>query len=154
MQKSNNQKVGKIIKIILIVGMIISVPIMGIIPFLLKHSISLIHSMLIIYPNGILILGIIWEFVKLFKSLEMNNPFNRDNVKILKDAGTISYIMSGLWFIDLLDLLLIIKNYYINYILVLAFLVLLFIAIGISLYILSALFKQATDYKKENDLTI
>ena len=154
MQKSNNQKVGKIIKIILIVGMIVSVPIMGIIPFLLKHSISLIHSMLIIYPNGILILGIIWEFVKLFKSLEMNNPFNRDNVKILKDAGTISYIMSGLWFIDLLDLLLIIKNYYINYILVLAFLVLLFIAIGISLYILSALFKQATDYKEENDLTI
>ena len=154
MQKSNNQKVGKIIKIILIVGMIISIPIMGIIPFLLKHSISLIHSMLIIYPNGILILGIIWEFVKLFKSLEMNNPFNRDNVKILKDAGTISYIMSVLWFIDLLDLLLIIKNYYINYILVLAFLVLLFIAIGISLYILSALFKQATDYKEENDLTI
>ena len=116
MQKSNNQKVGKIIKIILIIGMIISIPIMGIIPFLLKHSISLIHSMLIIYPNGILILGIIWEFVKLFKSLEMNNPFNRDNVKILKDAGTISYIMSVLWFIDLLDLLLIIKNYYINYI--------------------------------------
>jgi len=154
MQKSNNQKVGKIIKIILIVGMIISIPIMGIIPFLLKHNISLIHSMLIIYPNGILILGIIWEFVKLFKSLEMNNPFNRDNVKILKDAGTISYIMSVLWFIDLLDLLLIIKNYYINYILVLAFLVLLFIAIGISLYILSALFKQATDYKEENDLTI
>lgn len=154
MQKSNNQKVGKIIKIILIIGMIISIPIMGIIPFLLKHSISLIHSMLIIYPNGILILGIIWEFVKLFKSLEINNPFNRDNVKILKDAGTISYIMSVLWFIDLLDLLLIIKNYYINYILVLAFLVLLFIAIGISLYILSALFKQATDYKEENDLTI
>lgn len=154
MQKSNNQKVGKIIKIILIIGMIISIPIMGIIPFLLKHSISLIHSMLIIYPNGILMLGIIWEFVKLFKSLEMNNPFNRDNVKILKDAGTISYIMSVLWFIDLLDLLLIIKNYYINYILVLAFLVLLFIAIGISLYILSALFKQATDYKEENDLTI
>ena len=154
MQKSNNQKVGKIIKIILIIGMIISIPIMGIIPFLLKHSISLIHSMLIIYPNGILILGIIWEFVKLFKSLEMNNPFNRDDVKILKDAGTISYIMSVLWFIDLLDLLLIIKNYYINYILVLAFLVLLFIAIGISLYILSALFKQATDYKEENDLTI
>lgn len=154
MQKSNNQKVGKIIKIILIIGMIISIPIMGIIPFLLKHSISLIHSMLIIYPNGILMLGIIWQFVKLFKSLEMNNPFNRDNVKILKDAGTISYIMSVLWFIDLLDLLLIIKNYYINYIIVLAFLVLLFIAIGISLYILSALFKQATDYKEENDLTI
>lgn len=154
MQKSNNQKVGKIIKIILIIGMIISIPIMGIIPFLLKHSISLIHSMLIIYPNGILMLGIIWQFVKLFKSLEMNNPFNRDNVKILKDAGTISYIMSVLWFIDLLDLLLIIKNYYINYIIVLVFLTLLFIAIGISLYILSALFKQATDYKEENDLTI
>ncbi|MBQ9018708.1 MAG: DUF2975 domain-containing protein [Bacilli bacterium] len=154
MQKNNNQKTGKIIKILLIIGMIISIPIMGIIPFLLKHSISLIHAILIIYPNGILMLVIIWEFIKLFKSLEMNNPFNHNNVKILKNTGTISFIMSSIWFIDLLDLLLVIKNYYINYIIVLLFLTLLFIGVGISLYILSALFKQATDYKEENDLTI
>jgi len=154
MPKNNNQKTGKIIKIILIIGMIISIPIVLVIPFLLRHNISLLNTMLIIYPNGILMVGITWEFIKLFKSLEENNPFNRDNVKILKNTGTISFIMSGLWFIDLLDLVLIIKNYYINYILVLIFLTVLFLGVGIALYILSALFKQATDYKEENDLTI
>ena len=154
MAKNNNQKIGKIIKIILIIGTILSIPAMIIIPFLLKHSISLIHSMLIVYPNCILILGITWGFIKLFKSLEDNNPFNRSNVKILKNMGIISFIMSGLWFVDLLDLLLIIKNYYLNYTLVLIFLTLLFIGIGIALYILSILFKQATLYKEENDLTI
>lgn len=154
MPKNNNQKTGKIIKIILIIGMIISIPIVLVIPFLLRHNISLLNTMLIIYPNGILMVGITWEFIKLFKSLEENNPFNRDNVKILKNTGTISFIMSGLWFVDLLDLVLIIKNYYINYILVLIFLTVLFLGVGIALYILSALFKQATDYKEENDLTI
>ncbi|MBR3145678.1 MAG: DUF2975 domain-containing protein [Bacilli bacterium] len=154
MAKNNNQKIGKVIKIILIIGTILSIPAMIIIPFLLKHSISLIHSMLIVYPNCILILGITWGFIKLFKSLEDNNPFNRSNVKILKNMGIISFIMSGLWFVDLLDLLLVIKNYYLNYTLVLIFLTLLFIGIGIALYILSILFKQATLYKEENDLTI
>lgn len=154
MAKNNNQKIGKVIKIILIIGTILSIPAMIIIPFLLKHSISLIHSMLIVYPNCILILGITWGFIKLFKSLEDNNPFNHSNVKILKNMGIISFIMSGLWFVDLLDLLLIIKNYYLNYTLVLIFLTLLFIGIGIALYILSILFKQATLYKEENDLTI
>ena len=154
MQKNSNQKTGKIIKIILIIGLIISIPIVLVIPFLLKHSISLLNTMLIIYPNGILMIGITWNFIKLFKSLEENNPFNYDNVKILKNTGTISFIMSGLWFVDLLDLVLIIKNYYMNYILVLIFLTVLFLGVGIALYILSVLFKQATDYKEENDLTI
>lgn len=150
----NNQKLGKVLKIVLIIGMIVAIPVVGIIPFLLKHNISMLHTMLIIYPNGVLMVAITWQFVKLFKSLEDNNPFNYNNVKILKDTGIISHVMSILWFIDLLDLLLIIKNYYMNYILVLIFLTVLFFGVGISLYILSALFKQATDYKEENDLTI
>ena len=154
MIKSNNQKIGKVIKIILIIGMITAIPIVIIIPFLLKHNISMIHTMLIIYPNGILMVGITWGFIKLFKSLEDNSPFNYNNVKTLKNMGIISFIMSSLWFVDLLDLLLIIKNYYMNYIIVLAFLIILFLGVGIALYILSALFKQATDYKEENDLTI
>lgn len=150
----NNQKLGKVLKIVLIIGMIVAIPVVGIIPFLLKHNISMLHTMLIIYPNGVLMVAITWQFVKLFKSLEDNNPFNYNNVKILKDTGIISHVMSILWFIDLLDLLLIIKNYYMNYILVLIFLTVLFFGVGIALYILSALFKQATDYKEENDLTI
>ena len=36
----------------------------------------------------------------------------------------------------------------------LLFLCILFLGVSIALYILSELFRQATEYKKENDLTI
>ena len=87
-------------------------------------------------------------------SLEENNPFNYDNVKIMHHTGIMSFIMSAFWIIDLLMMLIYIKNYYINYIIVLLFLCLLFFGVGIALFILSILLKQATDYKTENDLTI
>ena len=40
------------------------------------------------------------------------------------------------------------------FILILGFLFILFIGVAIALYILSELFKQATEYKTENELTI
>lgn len=145
---------GKLLKITLIFIFIISIPSIVIVPFLLNHNYSIIYSMLIVYPNGILMLGIMYNFIKLFKSLEENNPFNYDNVKILKNTGIISFIMSILWLIDLLIMILLIKNTYINYILVLIFLFVLFFGVSIALLILCLLIKQATDYKIENDLTI
>ena len=51
-------------------------------------------------------------------------------------------------------MIFIINNYYVNYIIVLIFLSLLFLGVSISLYILAELFKKATIYKEENDLTI
>jgi hypothetical protein len=110
--------------------------------------------MFIIYPNGLLILIFIYQFVKLFKSLEDNNPFNDDNVKTLKISGIISLITSIMWIVDLLFMIFVIKNTYVNYIIVLLFLAALFFGVSIALYILSELFRQATEYKKENDLTI
>lgn len=145
---------GKLLKVILIIGFILSIPTIIISPHLLNHTRSTIYSMFIIYPNGILMLGIIYQFIILFKSLEDNNPFTIKNVNILKKTSLISFIMSILWFIDLLFMIFIINNSYINYILVLSFLILLFFGVGIALYILSELFKQATEYKEENDLTI
>lgn len=147
-------KLGKFIKIFLIIGMIISVPLIIVSPFLLNHTSKSMYSMFIIYPNGLLILIFIYQFVKLFKSLEDNNPFNDDNVKILKISGIISLITSIMWIIDLLFMILVIKNTYVNYIIVLLFLAALFFGVSIALYILSELFRQATEYKKENDLTI
>ncbi len=147
-------KLGKFIKVFLIIGMIISVPLIIVSPFLLNHTSKSIYSMFIIYPNGLLILIFIYQFVKLFKSLEDNNPFNDDNVKILKVSGIISLITSIMWIIDLLFMILVIKNTYVNYIIVLLFLAALFFGVSIALYILSELFRQATEYKKENDLTI
>ena len=51
-------------------------------------------------------------------------------------------------------MIFIIGNTYVNYIIVLIFITGLFLGVSIALYILSELFRQATDYKQENDLTI
>lgn len=147
-------KIGNILKIVLIIGFILAIPAILLTPMLLQHTSKVIYSMFIIYPNGLLMLGITIQFIKLFHSLELDNPFNYDNVKTLKIASILSFIISILWMIDLFFMIVVIHNTYINYIIVLIFLAILFLGVSIALYILSELFKQATDYKTENDLTI
>ena len=146
--------IGKFLKIFLIILFIFMIPWIILSPFLLHHTRKVMYSMLIIYPNGVLLLEIVYEFIKLFKSLEDSNPFNYLNVKTLNQTSLLSFIICILWFIDLLLMVFIIKNYYINYIIVLAFLAFLFLGVSISLYILAELFRKATIYKEENDLTI
>ena len=147
-------KMGNILKIIVIIGIIFSIPTIILIPFLLSNNYSVFYSMLIVYPNGLLMIDIAIQFLRMFRSLEKNQPFTLDNVNILKKTGFLSFIMSGLWIIDLLIMMFIIKNTYINYIIVLLFLFILFLGVGIALWTLSLLFSQATKYKEENDLTI
>lgn len=145
---------GKFLKIFLIILFIFMIPGIALSPFFLQHTRKVVYSMFIIYPNGILLLGVVYEFIKLFRSLEDSNPFNFSNVKTLNQTSLISFLISVLWFIDLLFMVFIIKNFYINYVIVLIFLSLLFLGVSISLYILAELFKKATVYKEENDLTI
>ena len=145
---------GKILKVFLIIGFIISIPLIILSPFLLNHTSKSIYSMIIIYPNGIILLLIILEFIKLFTSLEKEEPFTFINVKILKRCSIFSFIISLLWLIDLFFMIFIIKNTYINYMIVLSFLTLLFLGVSIALLILAELLNQATIYKEENDLTI
>ena len=147
-------KMGNILKIIVVIGIVFSIPVIILIPFLLSNNYSVLYSMLIVYPNGLLMIGITIQFLKMIRSLEKNQPFTQDNVNILKKTGILSFIMSGLWIIDLLIMIFIIKNTYINYIIVLLFLFILFFGVGIALWTLSLLFLQATKYKEENDLTI
>ena len=147
-------KMGNFLKIIVIIGIIFSIPTIILIPFLLSNNYSVFYSMLIVYPNGLLMIDIAIQFLRMFRSLEKNQPFTQDNVNILKKTGFLSFIMSGLWIIDLLIMMFIIKNTYINYIIVLLFLFILFLGVGIALWTLSLLFSQATKYKEENDLTI
>ena len=145
---------GKILKIILILGFVISIPMIIVSPMLLHHTRNSVYSALIIYPNGVLMLGIIYQFIKLFKSLEKNKPFTLENVHILKRTSFISLAMSILWMFDLLLMIFVMRNTYVNYIIVILFLSLLFFGVFIALYILSELMHQATIYKEENDLTI
>ena len=62
--------------------------------------------------------------------------------------------MSIMWILDLVFMITIMKNTYINYIIVILFLSVLFFGVSIALYILKELIYQATKYKEENDLTI
>lgn len=148
------KKIGILLKTVLIIGLLVAIPCVIISPFLLEHTRSVIYSMIIIYPNSLLMIGITIQFIKLFKSLERNNPFNYENVKTLKIGSIISFVMSIIWIIDMLFMIFMIGNTYINYIIVLVFLAILFFGVSIALYILAELFRQATDYKEENDLTI
>lgn len=148
------KKIGILLKTVLIIGLVVAIPCVIISPFLLEHTRSVIYSMIIIYPNSLLMIGITIQFIKLFQSLERNNPFNYENVRTLKIGSIISFVMSIIWIIDMLFMIFMIGNTYINYIIVLVFLAILFFGVSIALYILAELFRQATDYKEENDLTI
>jgi len=147
-------KIGRILKIILLIGYIIAIPILGYLPFILKNNISLASSMFIIYPNGILMLGVIYNFIKIFNLLEVNKPFSKEVTKCFKTTSIITLVMSIFWIIDLLFMVIVLKNHYINYIIVLIFLAVLFFGVSIALYLLKELFNQAIEYKEENDLTI
>ena len=154
MLKINTEQAGKILKKIIKIAFLVAIPIIIILPFIIKGENNIIFYMSIIYPNSILMLGIMYQFIRLFSSLEKNNPFTIDNVKILSNTSKISYSMSLLWIIDLFILLFGIKNNDLNYIIVILFLSILFFGVGVALWLLSALFQKATDYKEENELTI
>ena len=154
MQITGKKGLGKTLKIVLIIGFIIMIPAIIISPLLLHHTRNSLYSMFIIYPNGILFLGIVYQFIKLFKSLEDNKPFTTSNVSILRKTSFITLAMSILWLIDLLFMIIVMKNTYVNYIIVIIFLSVLFFGVSIALYILKELISQATKYKEENDLTV
>ena len=75
MLKCSTEKMGEILTIILRIGVIVFIPILIAIPFLLENNISLFHTILIIYLNGVLMLGIAHQFIKLFQSLKKKESF-------------------------------------------------------------------------------
>ena len=154
MEIMGKKGLGSLLYKIMIIGFVFAIPTIIILPFCLKYANHILYSCFMIYPNGILLLGIILQFMKLFHSLEENNPFTMTNVVILKKTGYLSLAISIFWVFDLLLMVFVIHNHYINYILVLIFLILLFFGVFVALYILSELFLKATTYKEENDLTI
>lgn len=126
-----------------------------ILPFQLQMvGLHLNATAVVIYPNGIALLAIMYQFIGLFDSLKNNNPFCIENVKRLKKAGIASLVEATLWAIDLIYQLVLVKDFAPIFILILIFLFILFIGVSIALYILSELMKQATEYKVENELTI
>ena len=146
---------GKILKEFLQICFYGGIVLLIVLPFLLKTAgLHLNATAVVIYPNGIALLVIVYQFIGLFDSLKNNNPFCIENVKRLKYAGIASLVEAALWAIDLTYELVLVKNFDPVIILVLVFLFILFVGVSIALYILAELIRQATEYKVENELTI
>lgn len=147
--------IGNILKIFLEICMIIGLLILI---FLLKlldlFNLKFDFFIATIYPCGLCFLGLIYQFIKLFDSLKNKNPFCKDNIKRLNYSIILSFIISILVFIALM-LSIFAYSYYSNQLrYAIALVGILFFGLGIALYILSALFKEAINYKELNDLTI
>ncbi len=155
MQVLGKKGLGNILKIFLEICFVLGIIVLIGLPFLLnKIGLSLNASAFIIYPNGTALLVITYKFIQLFDSLKNNNPFSHKNVKILKVTGVAALIGSAFWLIDLLYEIFLAKSEDVVSLLTLGFLTVLFLGVAIALYMLSELFKRATEYKEENELTI
>lgn len=146
---------GDILKNMLQIFLILGIIVLVVLPFILNSfGLNLGASVFIIYPNGIILLLIAHKFIKLFDSLKNNNPFCENNVMLLRKTGVLAFTGSIFWLLDLLYEIILAKSFDIVFILVMLFLIILYVGVSIALYILSELFKQATEYKNENELTI
>ena len=146
---------GRILKEFLQICFYGGIVLLILLPFLLKTAgLQLNVTAAVIYPNGIALLVIVYQFIGLFDSLKNNNPFCAENVKRLKYAGIASVVEAVLWTLDLIYELVFVQNPEPLFVLVLIFLFILFIGVAIALYILAELIRQGTEYKIENELTI
>lgn len=124
-------------------------------PFLLKYfGVNMILAISIVYPNGFLLLMITKNFIKLFDSIKQNNPFCKENVKLLVDTGIISAWQSVCWVFSFIMWIMLAKSLDIVEGLIIVFLFILFMGVAFALFILGELLDKAVDYKKENELTI
>lgn len=141
---------GNILKIILQICFWGGITFLITLPIILKR-ISIFEIML--YLNGITMLVIVKQFIELFNSLKIEKPFCENTVKKMNTASIASVIMTVLFFIETIYKFTL-DNSDIKINCILVFMTILFLGVAIALYILAELFRQATKYKSENDLTI
>ena len=155
MKLSGENGVGNILKIFLQMCFYGGIIVLIFLPFVFNAlGLTLHSSMYVIYPNGIVMLLITYQFIQLFNNLKNNNPFCEQNINIQRKTAKLAIVESVLWLLDFLYALILVKYEDLIIVLGLAFLSVLFFGVSIALYILSELFRKAYEYKEENDLTI
>jgi hypothetical protein len=97
-----------------------------------------------LYFTGLFCLWIVFEMKKIFKTLNRKNPFMMDNVICLKRMSIGALTISGAY---------VIKIIFLNSVLTII-IAMIFLIAGLFLVILAEVFKQAVEFKQENDLTI
>lgn len=147
--------IGSILKVLLEVCFFLGIVFLLALYFIVK--LVGIHFNLFIgcvYPCGIAFLYLVWQFIGLFASLKEESPFVEENPLRMKKGMIASLIIAFFTGVALLLTILVYNYYTLQLQVALGFIMVLFIGVGIALYILKELFSEAILYKNENDLTI
>ena len=124
--------------------------------FTFFKSTNTLKTLIILYLSSWPASVLISQFIGIFKSLENNNVFDKNNLKRLK-VSYISSIVMGLTYLINSVILFLNKeneNWMIIYMLLTYIITLVFLIFGVGLIVLSEIYKRAIKYKEENDLTI
>ena len=120
------------------------------------NSSNTLRSLIILYLSSIPAAILITQFIGIFKSLENNDVFDKENLKRLRISYISSIVMGLMYLINSIMLFLSPEdeNWVIIYMLLTYIITLVFLIFGIGLIVLSEIYKKAIKYKEENDLTI
>lgn len=97
-----------------------------------------------LYVTGFFCLVIVYEMRRIFKTLNKKDPFVAENAKSLKRIAGASFILSFCYLVKIF-----LFNSFLTIILAMVFII-----AGLFTIILAEVFKQAVQYKEDNDLTI
>lgn len=155
MKENKHKKIVKILNIILKISLVIGfILLLTLWKWLELLNIKFNLLVFLIYPAGILFLGLVIQFIKLFNQFKDEKSFQLRTVLLLKRSSRISFAISIITLLALLLSIFIYPTYTLTLKISLTFFTVLFIGVGIALYLLAELFRQATEFKEENDLTI
>lgn len=124
--------------------------------FTFFKSTNTLKTLIILYLSSWPASVLISQFIGIFKSLENNNVFDKNNLKRLKVSYILSIVMGLMYLINSVILFLNKENenWMIIYMLLTYIITLVFLIFGVGLIVLSEIYKRAIKYKEENDLTI
>ena len=120
------------------------------------NSSNTLRSLIILYLSSWPAAVLISQFIGIFKSLENNDVFDKENLKRLRISYVSSIVMGLMYLINSIMLFFSSEdeNWIIIYILLTYIITLVFLIFGVGLIVLSEIYKKSIKYKEENDLTI
>lgn len=169
MKITGNRSISSMIKIFLIILFAICIAAIIAVPtFVEKQGAESFKSMIldeplgttiiVIYLSGIPALIMLYQFIRIFSSLEKGEVFNRKIENRFLITSICSIIIGIIYGINIFIIPNKIKHFEYSTIITLVFfsivIAMIFLILGIGLIVLKEIYKTAIDNKEENDLTI
>lgn len=120
------------------------------------NTTNTLRSLIVLYLSSWTAAILIVQFIGIFRSLENNDIFDKQNLKRLRVSYISSVIMGLMYLINSIMLFFSSEDesWIIIYILLTYVITLVFLIFGVGLIVLSEIYRKAIKYKEENDLTI